>query len=328
MDFQAIAAYFQDLLQGLKYALLIAGAFLISLLTVTAIIWYVLGLLTIPIYQKIRIRVKFWRLNSRLAQKADNQSDDLVSSLLRTFAKARPKASIELSEEESENILETLSMIVQTSRTDTSKDWLKLWPKIDSIWLENFLLKCCAMREPLLRMALAKAFVYEATTPGRFSQRDIDTVTTISVQQWKLFTVICSFACRIGGRMTPVVFNCDDDIYRKVGLSAEVLDDLVSIGLISKGGTGDTYTLRMPTEGLGVLYFDREEFVAVPLSEPTPKSYLATTLTQPYLFDRNLNVGVVDFTPLGLSIGFLTPCREIPGFPEYLRRQWREHLVD
>ena len=235
MDFQAIIAYFLDIFQGLKDALLIAGAFLISFLTVTAIIWYALGLLTIPIYQKIRIRVKFWRLKSRLAQNANNQSEDLVSSLLRIFAKAHPKASIELSEEESENILETLSMIVQISRTDASKDWLKLWPKIDSIWLEHFLSRCGAVQEPLLQMALAKAFVYEAATPGRFSQRDINTITTISVQQWKLFTAICSFACRIGGRITPVVFNCDDDIYRKVGLSGEALDGLVAVGLISKG---------------------------------------------------------------------------------------------
>ena len=328
MEFQAIIAYFLNLLQGLKDALLIAGAFLISLLTVTAIIWYVLGLLTIPIYQKIRIRVKFWRLKSRLAQKANNQSDDLVSSLFGIFAKACPKASIELSEEEIENILETLSMIVQISRTDASKDWMKLWPKIDSIWLEHFLSECCAVREPLLRMALAKAFVFEAATPGRFNQRDIDTVTTISVQQWKLFTAICSFSCRIGGRVTPVVFNCDDDIYRKVGLSAEALDDLVSIGLISKGGTGDTFTLEMAAEGLGILYFDQEEFVAMPLSKPIPRSYLTRTLTQPHPFDRNLNVGIVDFTPLGRSIGFLTPCGEIPGFLEFLRCQWKEHLVE
>lgn len=328
MEFQAIIGNFRDFLQGLGDALLIAGAFLISLLTVTAIIWYVLGLLTIPIYQKIRIRVKFWRLKSRLAQKANNQSDDLVSSLLRIFAKACPKASIELNEEESENILETLSKIVQISRADASKTWLNLWLKVDSIWLEHFFSKCCAVQEPLLQMAMAKAFVYEAATPGRFGQRDIDMIATISVQQWKLFTAICSFTCRIGGRITPVVLNCDDDIYRKVGLSVEALDGLVAVGLISKGGTGDTYTLEMPAEGLGILYFDQEEFVAMPLSKPIPRSGLLGTRTQAHPFDRNLNVGVVDFTPLGQPIGFLTPCREIPGFPEYLRRQWKEHLVD
>ena len=328
MDFQAIIAYLLDLYQGLRDALLIAGAFLISLVTLTAIIWYVLGLLPAPFYQKIRIRVKFWRLKSRLALKANNQSDDLVSSMIRIFAKARPKAAIELSEKESENILETLSKIVQISRTDANKDWVKLWSKIDSIWLGHFLSKCGAVQEPLLQEALVKAFAYEAATPGRFTQRDIDIIATISVQQWKLFTTICSFTCCIGGRVTPVVFNCDDDIYRKVGLSAEALDNLVSIGMITKGGTGDTYTLEMPDEGLGILYFYQEEFVAMPLSKPIPRSYFTRTLTQPHPFDRNLNVGVVDFTPLGRSIGFLTPCIEIPGFPEYLRCQWKEHLVE
>lgn len=328
MDLQTIVAYLLNLYQALRDALLIAGAFLVSLATVTAIIWYVLGLLTVPFYQKIRIRVKFWRLKSRLAQKVSKQSGDQISSIIRAFGKACPKASIELSERESENILEILSKIVQTSKRDASKDWLNLWSKVEPIWLRHFLSKCGAVQEPLMQEALAKAFVYEAETPGRFTSRDIDIIATIDVQHWKLFTAICSFACFISGRLTPVVFNCDDDIYRKVGLSAEALDDLMSIGLITKGGTGDTYTLEMPDEGLSILYFDQEEFVAMPLSEPVPRSYLTRTLTQPHPFDRNLNVGVVDFTPLGRSIGFLTPCTEMPGFLGYLRCRWKEHLVD
>ena len=170
--------------------------------------------------------------------------------------------------------------------------------------------------------------MHEAIRPGRLGNRDIDVLAAISAQDWRTFTAVCGFECCIGGRITPVIFNYEDDVYRKAGLSAETLVGLIAAGVITQGGTGDTYTLEMPEKGLHVTYFDEGELVVRPLPAPIPRKYLGRTLTQPHPLDKNLDVGVVDFTQVGRTLGFLAPCSRVDGFTEYLRCRWEVYLHD
>lgn len=298
------------------------------LISPNAVLWYVLGLLTLPFLQYVRIRCAFWRMKTRIARKVKGRSSRLVSSAMRIFSKAYPKAPIEIREEEIENVLDILAKIVEIGGRSPTTDWRRLWSDVDSSWLESFVAKCRMIQEPPLQEALARAFVCEAVTPRRLGHRDIDVLAAISIEDWRTFTAICKFACWIGGRITPVVFNYEDDVYKQAGLRAEALGSLIAAGLVTQGGTGDIYTLVMPEEGLGVKYFDEEEFIVRPLSAPIPRRYLGRTLTQPYPLDKNINVGVVDFTQVGRALGFLTSSSRVEGFTNYLRSQWEEHLHD
>ena len=297
-----------------------------SLVSPNAVLWYVLGLLTLPFLQYVRIRYAFWRMKARMARKVNGRSGRLASSAMRIFSKACPKAPIEIREEEIENVLDTLAKIVEIGVGSPDTDWRRLWSAVDSSWLESFVAKCRMIHEPPLQEAFAKAFMYEAVTPGRLGHRDIDVLAGISIQDWKTFTAICNFACCVGGRITPVIFNYEDDVYRQAGVGAEALDSLIAAGLVTQGGTGDIYTLVMPKEGLVVKYLNEDEFTVRPLSAPIPRRYLGRTLTQPSALDKNLNVGVVDFTQVGRTLGFLTSRSRVEGFTEYLRRQWEEYL--
>ena len=299
-----------------------------SLVSPNAVLWYILGLLTLPFRQYVRIRYAFWRMKTRIARKVNGRSGRLASSAMRIFSKTCPKAPIEIREEEIENVLDILAKIVEIGGRSPNTDCRGLWSAVDSSWLESFVAKCRVIQEPPLQEAFAKAFVYEAVTPRRLGHRDIDVLAAISIQDWKTFTAICNFACCIGGRITPVVFNYEDDVYRQAGLGAEALDSLIAAGLVTQGGTGDIYTLVMPKEGLGVKYFNEEEFIVRPLSAPIPRRYLGRTLTQPYALDKNLNVGVVDFTQVGRALRFLTSSSGVEGFTKYLRSQWEEYLHD
>ena len=298
------------------------------LVSPSAVLWYALGLLTLPLLQFIRIRYAFWRMKSRIARKMDGKSAQLIPSAIRIFSRAYPKAPIQIRKEETENVLDILIKIVEIADENPSTDWRRLWSKVDSSWLERFISKGRTIQEPLLQEALATAFVHETIRPGRLGHRELDVLAAISVQDWRTFTTICGFACCIGGRITPVIFNYEDDVYRKAGLSAEMLVGLIAAGVITQGGTGDIYTLSMPENGLRVTYFDEEQLVVKPLPAPIPRKYLVRTRTQPHPLDKNLNVGVVDFTTVGRTLGFLAPCSKVDGFTNYLRCRWEVYLHD
>ena len=323
-----VMTFLLDAYQEALDVLAMISVWVTLLVSPSAIVWYALGLLTLPLLQFIRIRYAFWRMKSRLARKVNGKSGRLISSAMRILSRTYPKAPIQIRREETENVLDILSKIVEIADESSSTDWKRLWSKVDSSWLERFVSKGRMIEEPLLQEALATAFVREAIRPGRLGHREIDVLAAISVQDWRTFTAICGFACCIGGRITPVIFNYEEDVYRKAGLSAEMLDDLVAAGVITQGGTGDSYTLRMPARGLRVTYFDEEELTLRPLPAPTPRKYLGRTLTQPHPLDKNLDVGVVDFTQLGRTLGFLAPCSKVDGFTNYLRCRWEVYLHD
>ena len=306
--------------------LAVVWIWLLSLVSLTAVAWYVLGVLTPSPYNRIRIWLRLRKMKTKLTAAFKGNQAHIITAIMNFLSETCPKTLIESKEEEIENVLDTLSYVIQIGGSDPETDWRRLWSEMDPSWSEHFISKCRFIREPKLQEAFAKAFVRQSRQLSCFDYRHIDTLAAMDIQNWNTFTAICRFACSINGRVTPVIFNYTDEIYRRAGLNAEALDGLISAGLITQGGTGDVYLLEMPTNGLRVIYLDDEQFTVMPLSAPIPRSYLGRTLTQPHPFDENLNVGIVDFTDLGRAIGFLTRCTIVDGFTEYLRCQWQHHI--
>ena len=323
-----VIMFLLDAYQAALNTLPVLSVWLESLVSPNAVIWYVLGLLTLPFLQKIRIRFYFWRMESRLAPEVKGKPGRLKSSAMRIFSEAYPNAPIELPKEEIENVLGILARIVEIGGSNPSNDWRTLWSEVNSGWKNRFVSKCRLIHEPPLQEALARAFVYEAITPSRLDHRCIDILAAISIQDWKTFTAICSFACSIDGHMTPVVFNYNDDVYKKAGLNAEAQDGLIASGLVTQGGMGDIYIRVIPDNGLRVSYFREEELIVMPPSEPIPWSFFERSLSEPNPLDEKLNVGVVDFTEVGRVLGCLTPCSKVDGFVHYLKGHWAPYLHD
>ena len=297
-----------------------------SLISPAAVFWFVLGISTLPLLLRAKNRIQFLIIQWRLTRKARGRPIRLVSVATRIFSRACPRAPIQMNKGEVDNVLSVLSQIVEIARGNPTTDWKRLWQEVELIWLEHFFSKCRTIREPQLQAALALAFMYEALKPGRFNHRHIDVLANISIEQWDTFTSICSFACSINGRITPIIFNFEDTIYSEDRLNSEALDNLISFGLVSQGGTGDTYTLVMPPEGLTAAYFDEDEFIVRPLFAPIPRTFFGRTRIEPDELDERLIVGIIDLTQLGREIGFLTPCSKVEGFTEYLKCRWKDYL--
>ncbi len=299
-----------------------------SLVSLNSVIWFGLGLLTLPIIGFCRIRFARWRTRSRLNQKVQRRSHHLVPPVFRLFSDVYPKASIGLRDEETDNILEVLRHVIETAIENPKNDWPKLWSEVDPVWRERFFSNCRIIRERQLQKAFAKAMVFESANPGRFDHRDIAFLAKIDVRQWETFTTVCRFACWINGRVTPVVFNFEDDLYRNAGLVEEELDTLIATGLVTKGGFGDAYTLKIPDKGLTVRYLDSTEIYVRPLPSPIPRDRFGRKVVEPHPLDTRLTVGVIDFTELGRVLGFLTLCTNVEGFTDYLRLNWSHYIRD
>ena len=306
----------------------VISGWLKSLASPEAAIWYVLGLLTLPLFHRILIRVGFVRMRRRLSRKIKSQSRRHISFAMRIFSEAYPKAPKEIRKEERENILDVLAKIIEIGGRSPTTDWKRLRCEVDASWREFFVSKCRKIHDPRLQNAMAKAFIYEAITPGRFAYRDIDMLANMSAENWETFTTICGFACCIGGRIIPVILNYEDDVYKMADLDTEAIDSVVAVGLVTRGGTGDIYMLAMPMQGLPVAYFEEDEFIVKALPNPISRTYLGRTRVRPDMLDTHINVGVVDFTQAGRTLGFLTSCAGVDGFLDHLRQQWEVYLHD
>ena len=317
------------LLDAYREALDLLSAFVVwleSLLSLSAVLWYAFGLLTPLFVRFIRIRYGYWRVKSRLARRLEGHLDGFIAVAVQVFSKAYPKAPLKMTKEELHNVENLLLKIILLGSTGSPTDWKRLWFGVDSSWMRHLLSKGCSIKEPIIQEAMARTFLREANAPGGLNSWDIDILATTNPEDWKMFTIICGFACWIDGRITPVVFDLTADVYKAAGIEEERLAGLVAAGLITQGGTGDVYTLKMPEEGMTVRYFDEKEWIVRPLLEPIPRTTLGITRTRPHPFDKNLNVGVLDFTQVGRALGFVTACRKVQGFTEYLNDQWKEYL--
>ena len=98
-----------------------------SLVTWSAVVWYGLGLVTLSLLGRIRIRYGFWRMKSRIADTVSEQSDYLIPSATRLFVKACPKGLIRMGKCEVANVLELLSKIVEIGGQDPNADWTRRW---------------------------------------------------------------------------------------------------------------------------------------------------------------------------------------------------------
>ena len=72
----------------------------------------------------------------------------------------------------------------------------------------------------------------EATLPGTFSKRTVDFISTIDKKDAALFTAFCKFVWVIG-EPNPLIYEIDNEVYGREGITFATLKHLDAIGLIS-----------------------------------------------------------------------------------------------
>jgi len=103
---------------------------------------------------------------------------------------------------------------------------------LDEDWVAHFFKQCDTVSDKEMQTLWSSLLAGEATTPGTFSKRTVDFVSSIDKKDAALFTSFCQFVWLIG-EVTPLIYDLENELYKKHGITFSALKHLDSIGLIS-----------------------------------------------------------------------------------------------
>lgn len=124
---------------------------------------------------------------------------------------------------------------------------------LEEDWIVHFFDKCDKVSDDQMQSLWSSLLAGEATSPGTYSKRTVDFVASMDKKDADLFTSFCQFTWMIGDP-TPLIFDTDNEIYKKNGINFDTLKHLDSIGLISFESTSGYRKFGLPKQGT-IFYF-------------------------------------------------------------------------
>src|SRR5882724_3148070 len=104
--------------------------------------------------------------------------------------------------------------------------------EIEDDWITNFFDRCRLISDEHMHVLWSKILAGEANTPGAYSKRTVNLLSTLDQYDAILFTQLCSFGLDIQG-LTPLIYDESEKIYKKNGIDLGTIRHLEAIGLIS-----------------------------------------------------------------------------------------------
>ena len=98
-------------------------------------------------------------------------------------------------------------------------------------WIAHFFDKCRIVSDTEMQSLWAKILAGEANSPGSYSKRTVNLMSTIEKSDAHLFTKLCGFGWHLG-EIVPIIFDFNDEIYNRTGIDFPSLIHLKNIGLI------------------------------------------------------------------------------------------------
>lgn len=182
--------------------------------------------------------------------KAEAEAKKIVALTDIEISDIQQRALVRLIEEEGkkqENI-ENITGQAAAQLNDNAKP-----EDIENDWVSHFFEKCRAVSDKEMQSLWANLLSGEANKPGTFSKRTVDLIATLDKKDAQLFTNLCTFVIT-GGDHLPVIFDANNEIYNKKGLTFSSLTHLENIGLI-KFNNLQGYVLQKLPQDITLLYF-------------------------------------------------------------------------
>ena len=178
--------------------------------------------------------------------------------------------------------------------------------KVESLeedWVAHFFKQCDSVSDTEMQSLWARLLSGEATSPGSFSKRTVDFVSTMDKKDAALFTALCQFTWVIG-EPTPLIYEADSNVYNNQGITFSVLKHLDAIGLISFESVSG-YVRKGFGKYAHAFYYGR----------PTQLEFSADAGNQ-------LNLGHVFFTSTGRELLGICGSNRNQEFYEYVLQEW------
>lgn len=172
-------------------------------------------------------------------------------------------------------------------------------------WLAHFFKQCDTVSDSEMQSLWSKLLAGEATTPGTYSRRTVDLVSTFDKADASLFTKFGEFVWMIG-EANPLIYDLENEIYKASGITFESLKHLDSIGLISFESVAGYNRSGFAKHGV-TFYYGR----------PTMLEFPADSANQ-------MQVGHALLTSAGKQLMAICGSDRNEAFYQYVLRRWSE----
>lgn len=180
--------------------------------------------------------------------------------------------------------------------------------KVETIqedWIAHFFKQCDTVSDKEMQSLWSSLLAGEATSPGTFSKRTVDFVSSIDKKDAALFTKFCQFAWMIGD-LNPLIYDVRNEVYAKQGITFDSLKHLDAIGLISFESVSG-YQKQGFAKYAYFFYFGRPTLIEFPMDA-----------------DNNIEIGHTLLTSVGRELATICGSTLNPDFYEYVIARWHQ----
>lgn len=177
---------------------------------------------------------------------------------------------------------------------------------LDEDWVAHFFKQCDTVSDKGMQSLWARLLSGEATTPGTFSKRTVDFISTIDKSDAALFTAFCQFVWVVG-EPNPLIYEIDNDIYKQQGITFASLKHLDAIGLISFESVSGYVRTGFPKYG-HAFYYGRP-----------------TTIEFPADANNQMDIGHALLTSTGRELVAISGSVRSQEFYEYVIKRWSQN---
>ena len=181
--------------------------------------------------------------------------------------------------------------------------------EVEDDWYTNFYDKCRITSDDEMQNLWARILAGQANNPGAFSRRTVNLVADLDKRDAQLFTNLCCFGWVISGRVTPLIFDVQHDIYNRHAINFNTIGHLESLNLIHFAGVSDFIITNAPKQLLAT-YYGRGMFLDLPNDSGNEWSQ-----------------GKVMLTQWGLELAPIVGAVAIDEFFDYLCQKWAEESL-
>ena len=157
-----------------------------------------------------------------------------------------------------QNIESITKLALQNVREDAKPQ------EIPTDWLINVFDKCRIVSDQDMQSLWSKILAGEANSPGSFSKRTVNFVSSLEKSEARTFTQVCTFLWHIWGKPRLVIFfdDASSKLLEQKGLAYEDFMHLQSIGMLQIA-TNDGFEIALLPPKITADYFGVETFVSL-----------------------------------------------------------------
>ena len=177
--------------------------------------------------------------------------------------------------------------------------------EVEDDWITNFFDKCRITSDSEMQSLWSRILAGEANSPGSFTKRTVNFLSSLDKSDAQLFTNLCTFGWMIGN-LVPLVYDVQAHVYTKRGINFGSLTHLDSIGLVQFRSLTGFRLLRFPRK-IAVNYY----------GEPTALEFRRDS-------DNGIDVGHVLLTKVGQELAPICGSHPDAEFREYVLERWKQ----